>query len=75
MAEKESFETVLKALEEAVARLECGELSLEEALECFEQGVKCAALCRESLKAVETRVELLLKGRKGDLKVENFVGE
>jgi len=75
MMEKESFEAVLKALEEAVNRLECGELSLEEALECFEQGVRCAALCRESLKAVETRVELLIKGQNGNLKVQNFEGE
>jgi exodeoxyribonuclease VII small subunit len=75
MSEKESFEAALKKLEEAVARLECGDLSLEEALECFEQGVKCAARCRESLKVVETRVELLLKGRNGELKVENFGGE
>jgi len=75
MTEKESFEAVLKALEEAVNRLECGELSLEEALECFEQGVRCAALCRESLKAVETRVELLVKGQNGHLKVQNFEGE
>lgn len=72
MAEKESFEAALKALEEAVACLECGDLSLEEALKCFEKGVKCAALCRESLKAVEARVEQLLKGQNGELKVENF---
>lgn len=72
MAENNSFEATLNSLEEAVARLECGDLPLEEALQCFEQGVKCAARCRESLKAVETRVELLLKGRNGELNVEEF---
>lgn len=72
MAEQESFEASLQELERVVDRLEGGELSLEEALQCFEQGVKSAARCRETLKAVEMRVELLLKDRSGALTVENF---
>lgn len=72
MSKKESFETALHALERAVAQLESGELSLEEALQCFEQGVKSAGRCRETLKVVETRVELLLKNQDGLLTVENF---
>lgn len=72
MAKKESFETSLQALERAVAQLESGELSLEESLRCFEQGVKSAGRCRDTLKAVESRVELLLKNPDGTLSVENF---
>lgn len=73
MAEKkESFEAALRALEQAVERLESGELPLEESLVCFEQGVKSAARCRQLLKAVETRVELLLKDRDGGLAVEQL---
>jgi len=71
MADEKSFEEALTALEEAVDRLESGELSLEEALEAFEGGVKNAALCRQSLKAVETRMELLLKDREGTLRAES----
>ena len=70
--EEESFEAALQTLEEAVACLESGELPLEESLQCFERGVKSACLCREALKAVETRVELLLKGADGALTVEDF---
>lgn len=70
MAEDKSFEEALKALEQAVERLESGDLSLEDALQSFEEGVRNAAICRQSLKAVETRMELLLKDRGGTLQVE-----
>jgi exodeoxyribonuclease VII small subunit len=69
---KESFETSLHALEEVVERLESGDLTLEESLECFEQGVKSAARCRKLLKEVELKVELLLKDRDGGLTLEDF---
>ena len=70
--EKNSFEAALRALEEAVTRLESGELSLEESLVCFEQGVKSVARCREILQSVENRVDLLLKDQEGNLTVEPF---
>jgi exodeoxyribonuclease VII small subunit len=55
-----------------VERLESGDLTLEESLECFEQGVKSAARCRKLLKEVELKVELLLKDRDGGLTLEDF---
>ncbi len=70
MAEEKSFEESLAALEAAVERLESGELPLEEALGTFEGGVKNAARCREVLKAVETRLELLVRDRDGALRVD-----
>ncbi|KIH76457.1 Exodeoxyribonuclease VII small subunit [Geoalkalibacter ferrihydriticus] len=60
-----AFEKALKNLEAAVERLESGELPLEEALSCFEEGVRSAQLCRKSLQDVEARVELLLKEKDG----------
>jgi exodeoxyribonuclease VII small subunit len=69
---KESFETSLHALEAVVERLESGDLTLEESLACFEQGVKSAARCRRLLRDVELKVELLLKDRDGGLTVEEF---
>ncbi len=70
--EMETFEATLKSLEGAVERLEQGDLPLEEALSCFEEGVKSAGRCQTLLKEVETRVELLLKDRNGDLHLEPF---
>lgn len=61
MSKPPSFEAALATLEAAVEQLESGDLSLEEALACFERGVKSAAVCRERLKRVETRVETLLR--------------
>lgn len=69
---KETFEMSLHALEQVVERLESGELTLEESMECFEQGVKSAARCRKLLREVELKVDLLLKDRDGGLAVEDF---
>jgi exodeoxyribonuclease VII small subunit len=74
MAEKDCFEVALQGLEEAVERLESGQLSLEESLAWFEAGVKGAALCQKILKEVETKVELLLP-KNGAMIVEKFEEE
>jgi len=72
MARKKSFEAALHELERTVESLESGDLPLEDALKAFENGVKCAALCREALGAVESRVELLIREQNGTLSVRNF---
>lgn len=70
MARQPTFEQSLKALEDAVSRLEKGQLPLDEALACFETGVKGASRCRELLRDVEARVEVLLRDSAGTLRVE-----
>jgi exodeoxyribonuclease VII small subunit len=72
MAEKTTFEKALKNLEEAVARLEKGQMPLDEALDSFEAGVQSANLCRKKLQAVETRIGTLMKKVDGSLVVEPF---
>ena len=74
MAKAPTFEEALKTLEETVARLEQGQLPLNEALACFENGVKSAARCRELLGEVNTRVDLLLKESGGTLRTTPFAG-
>jgi exodeoxyribonuclease VII small subunit len=56
-----SFETALEQLQQAVKRLESGELNLEQALQQFEEGVKLTRVCQEHLSSAEQRVELLMK--------------
>ena len=73
MAKAATFEQALKTLEDAVSRLERGQLPLNEALTCFESGVRSAARCRELLRDVESRVEVLLKDSAGTLQVAPFV--
>jgi exodeoxyribonuclease VII small subunit len=54
-----TFEQALEQLETVVARLEGGELPLEEALRTFEDGVKLARVCAARLEDAERRVRLL----------------
>jgi exodeoxyribonuclease VII small subunit len=68
----EKFETALKKLEEVVKRLEGGELSLDDSLKAFEEGVKQAAFCSKKLNEAEKRVELLLKQKDGGFAREEF---
>jgi exodeoxyribonuclease VII small subunit len=63
------FEDGMAALEALVARLESGELSLEDALLAFEQGVALVRTLNERLAAVEQRIERLVRGDDGRLRV------
>jgi len=68
----EKFENSLKKLEDAVNRLESGDLLLDESLKVFEEGIKHAAICSRKLNEAEKRVELLLKQRDGSFTREEF---
>ncbi len=52
-----SFEEQLKALEIVVERLERGELSLEESVRLFEEGVKLSDSCKKELEAAEGKIQ------------------
>jgi exodeoxyribonuclease VII small subunit len=54
-----SFEQAFRDLENTVQRLEGGDLSLEEAIALYEQGMRLAQRCNEALDAAELRVEQL----------------
>jgi exodeoxyribonuclease VII small subunit len=58
---KIDFEQQLTNLESLVSSLEGGDLTLEESLNSFEEGVKIARECQRALKSAEQRVELLMK--------------
>lgn len=68
----EKFETALKRLEDVVRKLEGGELSLDESLKAFEEGVKLAGFCSRKLNEAEKRVELLLRQKDGSFAKEEF---
>ena len=61
MAEKEkNFEESLSQLEDIVARLEQGEVPLEEAMKLFQDGMKLAKVCSEKLKTAELEIKKLV---------------
>lgn len=67
MAEKkQTFENSLQELEKIVQKLEDGDLSLEESLKHFEDGVKLSRECQERLNQAERRIEVLLKDENGN---------
>ena len=69
MTDKEetpSFEAALKRLEEIVQKLERGELSLEESLTCYEEGIRLSRVCHGKLEEAERKIEMLVKDARGD---------
>ena len=70
-----SFEESLKKLETIVDQLEKGDLSLEDSLKLFEEGVGLSAACKTELDAAEGKVQMLVKLRDGGVKAEPFLTE
>ena len=65
------FEECLDRLEKIVGELEKGDVSLDRALELFDEGMKLSGSCRKELEEAEGKVEILLK-RNGKLQAEAF---
>jgi exodeoxyribonuclease VII small subunit len=61
------FEQALDQLENLVEAMEGGDLSLEDSLKAFEQGIKLSRECQTALSTAEQKVQLLLE-ENGQLK-------
>lgn len=61
-----NFEADLAELEQLVARMERGDLPLEEALGTFERGVALARACQQALRDAEQKVQRLSAGPGGE---------
>lgn len=57
-----SFERALAELEKIVARMESGELSLEQALAAHKRGLELARFCQARLEAAQQQVQVLEDG-------------
>jgi exodeoxyribonuclease VII small subunit len=67
----ESFESLFRELEATVAKLEAGDLALDESLALFQRGMDLAKKCGELLDHAELRIkELVPRGE--ELIAENF---
>lgn len=62
---RKDFEGNITRLKEVVKQLEGGNLSLEESLEFFEEGIKLYRLCNEVLNNAEQRISLLIEEDNG----------
>ena len=64
-----TFEDRLTALEAVVERLERGELTLEESVRLFEEGVTLSNACKVELERAEGRIQVLVETQNGSLQV------
>jgi len=72
---KPDFERSLARLEEVVRKLESPQLSLDEAMKLFEEGVGLSHECQKQLEEAEGRVEILLQKADGKMLAEPFAAE
>ncbi len=68
-----NFEKQLKELEEVVANMEAGELTLEESLKAYEKGIRLTRECQAALDDAQQRIDILVE-RDGKLTEEPFEG-
>ena len=75
MAKKDKqiqFEEAFKRLEDIVTKLESGDLSLEDSMTLFEEGIIITKTCKSRLEAAEQKIQLLLKDSDGNLSLEDI---
>ncbi len=69
-----SFEELSGELESIVAKLEAGDLSLDESLALFQRGTELAKKCTEMLDKAELRIKELAPQANGELRTKDFEG-
>lgn len=69
---KVTFESALQRLEEIVDSLEKGEVSLEDAISLFEEGIKTAKICKETLESAEKKIKQLIKNSDGTFSLDDL---
>lgn len=70
-----SFETLFSELEATVAKLEAGDLSLDESLALFQRGMELSKRCAEMLEKAELRIRELVPQANGEPGIEDFEEE
>ena len=69
-----NFENQMEKLEQIVAQLEKGDLSLDESVTKFEEGIKLSKECNKILEEAEKKITILLE-KDGNIEEENFTAE
>ena len=69
---KLSFEEAMAELEQVVARLEAGDVALEESITLYQRGAALKAHCDAKLADAQARVEKIRQGEGGALGTEPF---
>ncbi|MCX7747505.1 MAG: exodeoxyribonuclease VII small subunit [Clostridia bacterium] len=67
-----SFESAMSELEKIVARLESGELTLDESIEVFQKGISLSNFCSKRLDEIEKKISILIEDGNGNIIEEDF---
>lgn len=71
-----SFESKLNNLKDIVEKMNSGSITLDESLECFEEGVQLYRSCKEQLDKVEARVKLIVQEEESkEINFDEMLGE
>ena len=73
--EKLDFESAMEKLNSIVDKLESGDLTLDDSIKAFEEGIELSKFCRKKLEAAESRVKKLIEKTDGDFDLELFGDE
>jgi exodeoxyribonuclease VII small subunit len=74
-AQMPGFEDDLKKLEAVVEQLERGDLTLDDSVKLFEEGMKLSNACKVELDKAEGRIQVLVHGKKGGMQVAEMEAE
>lgn len=69
------FEDALKRLEKIVEELEKGDLSLDEALKKYQEGIELSRQCSSRLDNAKKKIDLLTKNKKGEFELKPLNGQ
>ena len=70
----QSFEDEMVKLETIVTELEKGDLSLDDSVKKFEEGINISKECNKMLETAEKKISILLE-KDGEITEESFISE
>ncbi len=73
--EEQTFEDAIENLEKIVSELENEQLTLDESVKKFEEGMRLSKYCNEILEKAQKQISILIADDNGDLKEETFITE
>ena len=68
------FEEALKKLEKIVEDLEKGDISLDEALKKYQEGIELSRVCSSRLENAKKKIDVLVKNKKGEYELKPMEG-
>lgn len=66
-----SFEKAFSRLEEILEKMNSGALALDESIRLYEEADQLIQMCNKKLNQAETKIEMLVKNREGDLQLSS----